>query len=901
MIRTDGMTRAANSAAHQLARRYRWLIAIVLVWLSWALVPPTNAVELASGLAVVLVIHRMLAAPKATTPRRRLRSRKRWALMMVVGILFCSTPPAWADDPADDNSWGVPTSADYCRYAPTAETTGTGVTGLLDPQSDLPMDGTVYGDRGYAGMFWFAYDPGCTSTAASNLLGQTGSTAFDSSGASADTQFGNILLKAAKLELAAATGMRARALNLNYFSGLDSIIATGIGAIQDLLITPWIGLPLVLLGLLLLGLARRGEISESAQRVGIAMVGLVIIAFLGNYPLAAAGAADKAIVDLQKQFDQGFLTKLPESVTPTVTYCQYDFSQFDQPPTWDDNGNQLIAGTACTITYRPTMNPADTFTTSEDGVIQNYAPTYFEDFYYPEVMVDNLIFPYWQQGLLGTDDRTGPNYDLAKSFLRGQSVTEFEQAQNDYNATAAAKTPVGAVYCTFDNNVQVCGRSEEAGPPGRIMNLTEANYRQAIESAGPGKYPYIQGRAGNRTAAGATAFVAVTAAAPLQIAAYTGVFAGRLLLRLFVFAGLICGLALFLFPKLLKRMLNTIGSALATVLLLSAAGSLMSFLTLQLIANPTVFGAIGRTGGLVILAVISILIWMCVRPLHRLGAMLSTAAVGNPNALSNVRRSATGLARRGTTMWMMSRLLRRRGGGGRRTSADDENGAPAAAPDGTEGPTAAPRDARRPRPEGQAATAGTPAAAGHRSAQRARTAAKHTHAGFDLDIPATPATSSRAEQSTTRLNVRHANSTPASMASDMTDPRADASGPSGPWSPSAPRSARAARIRSDWGTPAYRSTEQPIVVVDAEDPDDPQRLRPRPASRSASGAFVISDVSRHDIFRPAESEPRRRFTGSPAHQPEISGTPWRPELSPVADERPRPETGRVAEPAGANR
>src|SRR4029079_4176778 len=106
--------------------------------------------------------------------------------------------------------------------------------------------------------------------------------------------------------------MRPGALALASFAGLDSIIATGIGAIQELLITPWIGLPLVLMGLVLLGLARRGEASESAQRVGIAMVGLVIIAFLGNYPLAVAGAADKVIVDLQQQFDQGFLTKLPE-------------------------------------------------------------------------------------------------------------------------------------------------------------------------------------------------------------------------------------------------------------------------------------------------------------------------------------------------------------------------------------------------------------------------------------------------------------------------------------------------------------------------------------------------------------------------------------------------------------
>src|SRR5664279_1744373 len=40
----------------------------------------------------------------------------------------------------------------------------------------------------------------------------------------------------------------------------------------------------------------------------------------------------------------------------------------------------------------------------------------------------------------------------------------------------------------------------------------------------------------------------------------------------------------------------------------------MGFLTLQLIANPTVFGTIAQTGGLVILAVTSILIWLgCVR------------------------------------------------------------------------------------------------------------------------------------------------------------------------------------------------------------------------------------------------------------------------------------------------
>ena len=59
----------ATSAAHQLARRNRMLIAIGLVWLWWALVPPTDAIELAVCLTVALVIHRLLA-PDATKRRR---------------------------------------------------------------------------------------------------------------------------------------------------------------------------------------------------------------------------------------------------------------------------------------------------------------------------------------------------------------------------------------------------------------------------------------------------------------------------------------------------------------------------------------------------------------------------------------------------------------------------------------------------------------------------------------------------------------------------------------------------------------------------------------------------------------------------------------------------------------
>ena len=105
----------------------------------------------------------------------------------------------------------------------------------------------------------------------------------------------------------------------------------------------------------------------------------------------------------------------------------------------------------------------------------------------------------------------------------------------------------------------------------------------------------------------------------------------------------------FLFPKLLRCMLTTVGSAPFAILRLSAVWLLMRFLTLQRIANPTVVGTIAQTGGVVILAVTSILIWLgCVRvrPLHRIRAILFTAAFSKLKALTNARRGNTGRAAR---------------------------------------------------------------------------------------------------------------------------------------------------------------------------------------------------------------------------------------------------------------
>ncbi len=161
-------------------------------------------------------------------------------------------------------------------------------------------------------------------------------------------------------------------------------------------------------------------------------------------------------------------------------------------PRFDENGLLKIAGTACTTQYTPDpKNPANA--------------EYLRRWLYPEVLVRNTIQRYWQQGMIGSQNLTGPDADLGNRFLNGQAVNlklpDLTKIEQD--------APAGAVWCTYQDNKQVCGRSDKPGPPGNVVDATEAGYRSAVEDAGDEIYPYIQGRAGNRTAAGFSALAAV--------------------------------------------------------------------------------------------------------------------------------------------------------------------------------------------------------------------------------------------------------------------------------------------------------------------------------------------------------------------------------------------------------
>jgi len=594
------------------------------------------------------------------------RHGRLWSVALVTGLLllFAGSPAAGASAPVDPVGGGVPDATDYCRLAPPAETPGAGVAGFLDPQQDLPFDGTAYGDHGYGGFFWWSYDPGCLNSVTQLVRIQS---PWDAYGASQSTQVGNWLLGGAVLLDAWATGMRAHALDPDTFSSLDSFMSTVTSAGYAVLIQPWVWLPLAMLGLIVLALAIRGNLPEVLRRVAAAVAGLTVLTIAAASPMDLVRSADQALVDAQQRIDTEVLSRLPADVLPQIQHCQFDQTALFTPY-FDDDGFLKVAGIACTAKYTP--DPKDPVNAE-----------YLRRWMYPEVLVRNTIQRYWQQGMIGSQNLTGPDAELGARFLNGQAVNlklpDLTKIQQN--------APAGAVWCTYQDNKQVCGRSEKPGPPGNVIAATEAAYRSAIEDAGDPIYPYIQGRAGNRTAAGFSALAASAAAAPFPAAAYTAVLAARLLLRLGLVAGLFVGVGMMVRPHLARRVLNVMAGSLLVVLLFSAAGALITYLSMVMLSPTSIAGyQLDPTAGVIILALASLLAWLLTRPIKRITGMLSYAATGNPHQLSEQRRRAmAGLHR-------LTPLPRWRRGSSHRVSDPQEN------PTGPVMPT---EPARRSRPE----------------------------------------------------------------------------------------------------------------------------------------------------------------------------------------------------------
>lgn len=240
--------------------------------------------------------------------RRSGRGARRIRAILVIAALtfgaFLLGPPAVAQPFFD------------CKEPPEPDRPGSGLVGTLDPPTfgGVGEPGSVYAEVGYAGMVWHNYDLGCAGTAVFNPATTT------------DTWLGNQVFNVAKLIVAVVNWA-------HYLIGdgaellrpLDDVITGATRTMYDTVFATWIGPVLVVLAVLLLVLALRGDLAQQARRTAYAIAALVLGSAAYLAPVDWAKAADELLLDGVTQMQEGFLDEVglgDEDTLPTVLVDQ---------------------------------------------------------------------------------------------------------------------------------------------------------------------------------------------------------------------------------------------------------------------------------------------------------------------------------------------------------------------------------------------------------------------------------------------------------------------------------------------------------------------------------------------------------------------------------------------------
>ncbi|MCY7343287.1 MAG: hypothetical protein LH603_16015 [Pseudonocardia sp.] len=247
------------------------------------------------------------------------RPRRRFALLIVTALVGGSVligQPAFAQ-PFD------------CKESPEPDRPGTGLVGSLDsPRASGGIEGSVYREVGYAGLIWHNYDLGCAGTAVFNPASTT------------DTWLGNQTFNVAKFAVGGVNWSHYLiADGGELLTPLDDLITTGTRAMYDAVFTTWIGLALLVLAVLMLVLALRGDLARQAQRSAFAVAALVVGSAAYLAPVDWATAADPLLLDGVTQMQEGFLGQvglgsrdtLPTVLTDQVIYQNWQRGEFGSP------------------------------------------------------------------------------------------------------------------------------------------------------------------------------------------------------------------------------------------------------------------------------------------------------------------------------------------------------------------------------------------------------------------------------------------------------------------------------------------------------------------------------------------------------------------------------------------
>lgn len=202
-----------------------------------------------------------------------------------------------------------------CRNPPEPDRPGSGLVGSLDTPGGKGTQGSVYWEVGYAGLTWHDYDQGCVAAAAP-ILAQW----------SATTWLANGVFNVAKLLVGFVNWAHYLiADGSEVFAPLDNLIETATRTAYEAVYLQYIGPVLVVLAVLLLILAMRGNLPEQYNRAGYAVIALAIAGLVYQSPVNTASIADDLLLDGVTQMQNGFLTETgmgDEHTLPTVLVDQ---------------------------------------------------------------------------------------------------------------------------------------------------------------------------------------------------------------------------------------------------------------------------------------------------------------------------------------------------------------------------------------------------------------------------------------------------------------------------------------------------------------------------------------------------------------------------------------------------
>jgi hypothetical protein len=530
-----------------------------------------------------------------TLLRGHARVRKRWTAVLLVLTLAAAIVAAPAVMGVQ-----VASATPNCTSDPTPQTPAEPTEALFDPDSAAPpadpSDTSDYAKYGWAGLSWSTFDLGCMGNL-SNLPAITAATT--------DTHTGNLLLGIAKTEAAVAiwldrqstvhttnpacadvTTAPASCAEKGVLDRMDDYLTLAGAALKAGFFTPWLPVILLVVGLIVLTLALRGDHAKALRQAGLASVCLMIAALAINAPTTAVHLVDE-------QF-----ATVVDSVQTNVLA---------------DSG-------------------IDTTTTSPRDVV-----------------INDIIVRQWKAGWFGNPDSTTATNNAAK-LRDSLAYTHDQAAALASSPTAGAQKGdkgtcnwtfqniTAKAPCSYDGTKWVCGsvqgqsNSEGCTGPAVITVDKRKQFDQlaaGIKAADPNGYEIFKGKADNRTGKG------FSAAAQASCVTLFWIFAGllKLIALLIVRVGVAFAPlwlpAAFLLPGWLNKVLRYIGAALFW----AAVTSIVTIADLVLVIKLYQDNQISDGWRMLLMLFVTVILWSFLRPVKRLTQMIGNNAQAHIGSL----------------------------------------------------------------------------------------------------------------------------------------------------------------------------------------------------------------------------------------------------------------------------